>query len=90
MWLLSNSNQASTGGSFWRLRRVLSIDPTTLTGAQLLEIAEAINGTSHYLRRDENGQVISIIIVATGINAAAVDKLMEEAGVFTKDTSGGH
>jgi hypothetical protein len=29
--------------------------------------------------RDEKGKVISIIIVATGVNAAAVDHVLEQA-----------
>jgi hypothetical protein len=65
-------------------------DPTTLTGAQLLEIAEAMKCTSRYTMRDEKGKVISIIIVATGVNAAAVDHVLEQAGIFTIETPHGH
>jgi coenzyme F420-reducing hydrogenase alpha subunit len=68
----------------------MNVDPTMLTGAQLLEIAEAMNGTSRYTMRDEKGKVISIIIVATGVNAAAVDRALEEAGLFIIETPQGH
>jgi coenzyme F420-reducing hydrogenase alpha subunit len=68
----------------------MSIDPTTLTGAQLLEIAEAMNGISRYTMRDEKGEVISIIIVATGVNAAAVDHALEKVGLFIIETPQGH
>jgi uncharacterized membrane protein YiaA len=68
----------------------MSTDPTTLTGAQLLEIAEAMKGTSRYTMRDERGKVISIIIVATGVYAAAVDHALEKAGLFIIETPQGH
>jgi hypothetical protein len=68
----------------------MNTEPTTLTGAQLLEIAEAMKSTSRYTMRDERGKVISIIIVATGVNAAAVDYALEKAGLFIIETPHGH
>lgn len=65
-------------------------DPTLLTGATLLEIAEAMGGTSRYRLQDERGRVTAIIVAATGVNAAAVDRVLEDAGIFTVEIPQGH